>query len=491
MGTETPFLLAAKLTTLIRPCLYSIGQRNAKRPSQDVIRRLLSHRQRIPDLRRSFACLFADSLGNYTGDGIKDSDGFTSAPECLQIDRSNKPFDSFPPFSIPLSVVTQSTFGNLSALRTLKLNVPVEHELLPPPDQFPSLATLSFTCMTSPASPSYWEVVGAFLRHLPCLTTLRLTDWKRSISVVPVLHPELRILDLSTHLVRCQDPLRNDHILGLAELCPHLEELTIEIRRSRGDAFEIALYRALGRLPRLQHLCLKLDASPAPFISVVEPDGSLRQDTAVESWFDAWDTEYVRHGLNPHRRGHIRDVFVNSAIDAALAKSIFEVVDSAKRGIQGRGPVLPLESLTASAFGGLEFARRRAMIPPTVKLRPFLTALDRKWLVQREVRDDARDVLHVRELDRERREERMAEMLQRLSVYTSDLKEGILEIWKRTWSTGEHEGGGETGPVRRRSARLAARASGATAQPGLEPECPPVEDAWWDIWKSWPLALDF
>jgi hypothetical protein len=433
--------------------------------------------------------LFADSLDDGSADSVNDSSDLGSALQSLQIDRSNKAFDSFPPFSIPFSVVSQKTFGDFSALRALKLNVPVEHELLPAPDQFPSLVTLSFACMTSPASPGYWEVVGTFLRHLPRLTTLGLRNWKRSVSVIPLLRPELRILDLTTHLVRCQDPLRNDHILAIAEVCPYLEELTIETRRSRGDASEIALYRALGRLPRLQNLCLKLDASPTPFISVVDADGSIRQDTAVEPWFDDWDTQYIRQGLNPHRRGHIRDVFANSAIDSALARSIFEVVDTAKKTIKGRGPVIPLESVTVSAFGGMEFAQRGHMIPPTVKLRPFLTAVDRKWLVQREVRDDARDTLHVRELDQELRQERMAGMLERISVY-KEVTDGILEIWKRTWSTSEQEGSRATAPVHRRSARIAARSSGAVAQPVLEPGRPPVEDAWWDDWSSWPLTLE-
>jgi hypothetical protein len=72
----------------------------------------------------------------------------------FQIDR-NGPFDAFPPFSMPFSVVSKETFGDFSALRALKLKLPVEHDLLPAPDKLPSLVTLSFTCMTTPASPRY------------------------------------------------------------------------------------------------------------------------------------------------------------------------------------------------------------------------------------------------------------------------------------------------------------------------------------------------
>jgi hypothetical protein len=449
-------------------------------------------RQRVPRLKRSFVCLFPDMIDRSSvGTGGNDSSDFASALECLQLDRPKGIFDSSPMFSMPFSVVSQQTFGDFSALRVLKLNVAVEHELLPAPGSFPSLVTLAFTCMTTAVPALYWEIVGTFLRHLPRLNTLQLRHWKRSVSVVPVLSPELRKLDLSTLLVPCADPLRNDHILALAELCPHLEELTIETRRSRGDASEVALYRALGRLPRLQKLCLHLDASPAPFIHVAEASGSVRRETYVEPWFDAWDTEVVRHGLGPHRQGHIRDVFVNSAIDSALATSVFKAIDDTKQALGG-GEVLPLEMLELSAFGGLKFAQRGGMgAPPSHALKPYLSALDRKWLVERDVRVDARNVLHVRELDRIRREERLMEMVQSLEHYHRDIKSrtGFFKIWEHSWSTGTPEDDKATTTAPRRSARIAARSSATTTQPAPEPNDPPAEDAWWEGWKSWPLAL--
>lgn len=85
----------------------------------------------------------------------------------------------------------------------------------------------------------------------------------------------------------------------------------------------------------------------------------------------------------------------------------------------------------------------------------------------------------------------MAEMIQRLSVSNSDIqsKGGIFEIWERAWSTSEQQGGSETATVYRRSARIAARSSREMTQADPEPKHPQAENAWWDNWKSWPLAL--
>jgi hypothetical protein len=93
--------------------------------------------------------------------------------------------------------------------------------------------------------------------------------------------------------------------------------------------------------------------SPPPIVYATGEDGiaSLRE-TVIEPWFDARDAEFlpakvdrVRDELGEtreittdiisprfrlYRRGHIRDVFVNGAVDSKLARSIFEVVDVAK-----------------------------------------------------------------------------------------------------------------------------------------------------------------
>ncbi|OIW35208.1 hypothetical protein CONLIGDRAFT_627264 [Coniochaeta ligniaria NRRL 30616] len=324
----------------------------------------------------------------------------------------------------------------------------------------------------------YWTAALAFTRNLPRLTTLQLISWNRAVSVVPGLNPNLRKLQLSTLAFRSADPLLSDHIHQLATLCPHLEELAVETRRSRGDASEVALYRALGRLPRLQHLRLDLDASPTPFIEVVGGDGTVVSDTPVEPWFDAWGAEYMRSmfvdgflfpSLFPHRKGHLLDVFVNSAVDEGLARSIFAVVDGAKSTIGG-GEVLPLERLEVAAGNGNLFPHTQQRTSWSA-LEPYLhDALARKWLVRRDVRDDARQVLHVRELchrdqcpcgargtPRGLCDWGLRKAHQRLGTaeYRELMDKGgpFAEVWRRLWpDRGDGRG-------------------------------------WWEAWESWPLEL--
>lgn len=261
----------------ISSCLYSIG--DLDHVGDDIGWALA--RRHAPRLRSVFIWHRGRTIRDI---GVVNYDGGKGTPslEQFQLGTFEGPYPS-----LSFALLSRMAFGNLSALHVLKLDTVLHHHTLPAPDNFPSLVTLTLTCITSPVPAHYWDEVLVFLRNLHRLTTLQLKDWKRSVSVVPGLNPNLRKLDLSTDLVRGADPLRSDHVQQLAELCPHLEDLAVEIRRSRGDATEVALYRALGRLPRLRRLTLVLDASPPPFVHVTEADGTVTRDTAIEPWFDA------------------------------------------------------------------------------------------------------------------------------------------------------------------------------------------------------------
>lgn len=440
------------------PCIYSIGSLSRWPPHQGALRTLVRHRHQVPGLKRvyvRFRSEMREILHNHDNDhgefdriDDRNNDRDDPAPlESLQVDGW-----SVQPPAMSFSVVSRETLGDFSALRVLKLNVAVKPHL-PAPDKFPSLVTLTFTCITTRVGPGldYWNRVLTFVRNLPRLTTLQLRKWKRSVSVVPGLSPNLRKLDLSTNPVRgAGPPLHNDHILRLAELCPFLEDLTIETRRSRGDASEVLLYRALGRLTRLRRLQLTLDASPPRLINERDPRYTIsswrRITTSIEPWFDAWDAQYVVGGLRPHRKGHLRDVFVNSAVDSTLASSIFEVIDAAKAEVDEK--VVPLERLEVEAKYGDAFPRNGTMDRSRDELYPYLAALERRWLVERDVRYDAggRNVLHVREIGWKARQ---GEMERRVTYEYRNSH--YLRIWRRIWPSEE-------------------------------------DDAWWDAWESWPLA---
>ncbi|KAJ0108754.1 hypothetical protein J7T55_011245 [Diaporthe amygdali] len=357
------------------------------------------------------------------------------------------------PRSVPTDLVSTRTFGDMSALRVLKLYIVVSPKSLPPPEIFTSLVTLTLTCSTDANSRSKqsWTYTAFFLRHLPRLATLQLREWDRRQSIQPCLGSNLRTLELSTRRrSSIWEPLKDDILRHIAKCSPHLESLAVEVRRSRGDAAEVARYRTLGRLPRLRHLDLTLDAAPPGFFYSWDANGVMTHyDTGIETWFDEQDKKYLDGNLHPLREGHARDFLVNSAIDAALARSIFEVIDGAKaKRPDGLAPV-SLERLSLRVSGGSSFKERRAVNSPTGYVWPFLTAVQRTWLVERDVRDYARGVLHVHET----RPWVRTSCLGIPRVEEEEKSPRWMAIWRRIWPN-ETEG-----------------------------------RVWWDDWESFPLAL--
>lgn len=362
--------------------------------------------------------------------------------------------------NIPFDIVDRLVCGNFSALRALKLNMCLAPEGLPEPSSFPSLTTLFFTYNYEDTELplEYRDWVINFIRNLPRLTALGVQNWNRAVSITPALGPNLHTLNLSTGRVAGGAPLRDDHILQLAHLCPLIEKLALEVKRSRGDAAEVRRYRALGRLSRLQHLELTLDASPPGLITTTTPADNLQlaRETAIEPWFDEQDSQLLKERLAPHREGHVRDSLINSAVDAALTRAIFEVIDRAKPyGLQPN--VLRLERLELCASGGMAFPHRAMAVFPGIGLRRFFAALRCSWVAERDVRDDARDVVHVRETHVGQRQRALkfhnVQKAREHKAREQRYYEYLFGLWRRVWPV-EHEG-----------------------------------RDWWDDWQSYPLEL--
>lgn len=340
----------------------------------------------------------------------------------------------------------------LSLLRNLMISRAVSHKaldrLMRVGSSFHCLTTLLFTCAEG-QEQVYYDDVKQFLCCLPQLTSLEIIAWHPSMSLISALHPRLRELWLRTQheLGQCLDEAT---LAELADRCPAIETLALKIRRSRGDATEVALYRALGRFPRLRRLALTLDASPPPWFPAAPP-AVERQDTAVDSSFDEFDRRYLSGDLYPYRNGHIRDVLINTAVDETLARAIFQTVCAVQARNYTHGvaaTTAPLERMTVQVEGGRAFPHRGTMRPMVWDLILYIAALGRRWLLERDVRDDARDVVHAREIDKEGR-------LQSMNPGRTGYPSTYLPIFRRIW-----------------------------------PETPGGTADWWDDWRSYPLITE-
>ncbi|KAK4105065.1 hypothetical protein N658DRAFT_504576 [Parathielavia hyrcaniae] len=126
-------------------------------------------------------------------------------------------------------------------------------------------------------------------------------------------------------------------------------------------------------------------------------------DTAVDPSFDEFDEQYLTCSLRPYRNGHVRDVLVNTAVDETLARAIFQTVCAARAEHYGESSALALERIMILPQGGQSFPHRGTMMAVAWGLRPYVIALGRRWVLERDVRDDARHVIYAREIDKEAR----------------------------------------------------------------------------------------
>ncbi|EPE34692.1 hypothetical protein GLAREA_10386 [Glarea lozoyensis ATCC 20868] len=110
----------------------------------------------------------------------------------------------------------------------------------------------------------------------------------------------------------------NEVVQRLADLCPNLEQISIPLVRTRGDAEETGIYRALRRLPRLRCALLRLSYTIGPEDDGSWDEGVGKDDPPAAYFHDPED-------LPP---AYLREVFSNIAVDETLALSIFNTIAS-------------------------------------------------------------------------------------------------------------------------------------------------------------------
>lgn len=164
--------------------------------------------------------------------------------------------------SITKQVVERwSRHTDFSVLRTLKLESNIEADALDclaTKCDFSSVRTLVLVLTTrsllEPPTMDYSSLANHFLCSLPPLFTLKLVDERSqtTLDTIFVYHgAALRGLWLSPSgtVNRLVIVITQREVELIAEHCPLLEDLSLTVPRAKGDAGEVAIYKALGLYP--------------------------------------------------------------------------------------------------------------------------------------------------------------------------------------------------------------------------------------------------
>lgn len=320
----------------------------------------------------------------------------------------------------PEDLASWSNRTDFSVLRVLEIGTHPDAELfdhMATNCNFPSLKTLVLD-MREPyfhlqfrqndfeqRAQEFDRAIGRFLLSLKSLGALKLEGDIGHVTFDAMLVGHSQTLK-RLHLMPRQ--AYRQFSLGLFKFleiknCTKIEELTIEVRRSRGDDMEVTSYKLLGALPRLKNLWLILDASNCA-LGTEYPDEEYELDDARyeeqvpnDSRFDEGDKKilpdiYLDNGIRI-RRGFIRDAFVNIAVDESLARSIFTTISAGKP----LGPIA-LERMQVCADGGFIFSNHSSHC--LEGFEGLAMHMSQPWLVERNPRDDCRNELIVKSLKR-------------------------------------------------------------------------------------------
>jgi hypothetical protein len=211
-----------------------------------------------------------------------------------------------------------------------------------------------------------------------------------------------------------------EHVLQIQAQCLALQDLTIQVKRTKSDLREAEIYRSFSKMECLQVLFLILDCSNL--------QASRSSASTDDPFFDKADREFYSNEYTGLKKGYIREAFISCAVDEMLARSIWETICQDKVGKQ-------LESLKLYTAGGGNFGNEtRYNDIPTV-----IENLSRFWLIEKSVRDD-KDIIDVKELGLGAREVRDKEVTDFYNTHCGGDRTGsslahfsAVHIFRRIW----------------------------------------------------------
>jgi hypothetical protein len=175
-----------------------------------------------------------------------------------------------------------------------------------------------------------------------------------------------------------------DRVMQIQALCPVLENLTIPVCRDKSSASEAAIYRRFSEMASLRFLFLILDCAT----------WRIDRDPTYYPQFEGEDDQVLISAIHycVVKRGHLRDHFINSAVDEGLARSIWMKITQNKIGKR-------LERLKLWTKGAFRTGNVGYGVPDE-----FTKSTACSWLIERSPRDDRGEVT-VKELMQRAREE--------------------------------------------------------------------------------------
>jgi hypothetical protein len=184
------------------------------------------------------------------------------------------------------------------------------------------------------------------------------------------------------NVVGARDPLHipmeftKDRILQIQAQCPVLEELAIPIKRNKSSASEAEMYKCFDKMKNLRFLFLTLDCSNI----------RITRDSTYNPQFDEEDQKPMDTHHFGLKKGHMKEILINCAVDEALARSIWKTINQNKTGKQ-------LERLKLFTTGGGEYGNGSASAYGS----EIIQHLSQSWLIERVPRADQEDFT-IREL---------------------------------------------------------------------------------------------
>lgn len=248
------------------------------------------------------------------------------------------------------------------------------------------------------------KILDAILsRHGPTLRKLSLRPSEGETSV-------------ANGRIRTEVPMvfEKEHLLQIQAQCPVLQELAIPVKRTKSNAVETEIYRTFGKMGHLQVLFLTLDCSDWR----VSRDSTRRNEPS----FDEIDRE-IYLGLDFLQKGHIRECFMNCAVDETLARSVWDTICQVKVG-------KPLRSLKLWTDGGDQWGNGTS----NGSIRPVVDKLSRSWLIERVIENNDDGTIAVKELGRRGREIRDQRWR---AHYQANEDSPIRQIFHRIWAPKE------------------------------------------------------